>query len=65
MASLPARVEINLAAIPVKGFGGGCLVAASLICAAVLPETRWFIAAGVAVGVLFGVSMILIRRRNA
>ena len=63
MASLPARVDINIAAIPVRGFGGACLVAASLVCAAVLPETRWFMAAGTATGVLFGALMILIRRR--
>ena len=63
MASVPARVDINIAAIPVRGFGGACLVAASLVCAAVLPETRWFMAAGTATGVLFGALMILIRRR--
>lgn len=64
MASLPARVDINLAAIPVRGFGGACLVAASLVCAAVLPETRWFMAAGTATGVLFGTLMIVMRRRS-
>ena len=62
MVPLPASVDINLAAIPVRGFGGACLVLASLISAAVLPETRWFMAAGILTGVLFGTSMIVIRR---
>ena len=64
MAPLPGRVEINIASIPVKGFGGACLVLAALICAAILPQTRWFMAAGIAAGVVFGTAMIVIRRRQ-
>jgi hypothetical protein len=64
MAPSSDRVEINLAAIPVRGFGGACLVVTALICAAILPQTRWFMAAGIAAGVLFGISMIVIRQRR-
>jgi hypothetical protein len=64
MASVPTSVDINIAAVPVRGFGGACLVLSSLICAAVLPETRWFMAAGTASGVLLGALMIVIRRRQ-
>ena len=62
MAALPGRVEINIAAVPVRGFGGACLVLASIICSAVLPETRWFMAASVTTGALAGALMIVIRR---
>jgi hypothetical protein len=62
MALLPSRVEINIAAVPVRGFGGVCLVAASIVCSAVLPETRWFMTASVTAGVLVGVLMIAIHR---
>ena len=64
MVTLPRTVEINIAAVPVRGFGGACLVLASLICAAVLPETRWFMAAAVATGTAYGALMIVIRRRR-
>jgi hypothetical protein len=63
MTSLPQTIEINLAAIPVRGFGGACLVLASFICASVLPETRWFMVLAGAAGTAFGGAMILIRRR--
>ena len=62
MTSLPGKVEINLAAIPVAGFGGLCLVVASLVCAVALPPTRWFMLAAIASGIVFGVALILIRR---
>ena len=62
MTSLPGKVEINLAAIPVTGFGGLCLVVASLVCAVALPPTRWFMLAAIAFGIVFGVALILIRR---
>jgi hypothetical protein len=65
MAPFPARVEINLAAIPVRGFGGACLVLSSIICAAVLPETRWFMAVSSVAGVVTGALMILIHRGDA
>lgn len=64
MVPLPRTVEINIAAIPVRGFGGACLVLTSLICAAVLPETRVFMGAATATGVLCGALMIAIRRRH-
>jgi hypothetical protein len=62
MTPFPARLEINLAAIPVRGFGGACLVLASIIGSAVLPETRWFMTASAATGVLAGLLMIVARR---
>jgi len=37
-------------------------VVASLVCAASLTQTRWFMIAGIATGVVFGCAMILIRR---
>lgn len=61
MTDLPRKVEINLAAIPVTGFGGMCMVIASLVCAIALPPTRWFMLAAIAAGVVFGVAMILCR----
>jgi hypothetical protein len=64
MVSLPRTVDINIAAVAVRGFGGACLVLASLICAAVLPETRVFMAAATATGALWGALMIAIRRRG-
>jgi hypothetical protein len=62
MTELPRKVEINLAAIPVSGFGGMCMVIASLVCAASLTQTRWFMIAGLATGVVFGCAMIWLRR---
>jgi hypothetical protein len=62
MATLPNTVQINIAAVPVRGFGGACLVLASLICATVLPETRWFMVTALATGAGFGAVMIAIRR---
>ena len=64
MAELPRKVEINLAAIRVAGFGGLCMVIASLACAAALPQTRWFMLAGISAGVLFGVVRIVLRRSD-
>jgi hypothetical protein len=58
MTQLPGRLDINIAAIPVKGFGGFCMMVASLICAVSLAPTRWFMLAGIAVGVVFGVGRI-------
>ncbi len=58
MPQLPVRMDINIAAIPVRGFGGFCVVVASLICAASLPAVRWFMIAGIAAGVVFGVARI-------
>ena len=62
MTKLPRKVEINLAAIPVTGFGGMCMVIASLACAVALPPTRWFMIAAIAAGIVFGGAMILIKR---
>ena len=62
MAELPRKVEINIASIRVAGFGGLCMVVASLLCAVSLPQTRWFILAGIAAGTLFGVARIVSRR---
>jgi membrane protease YdiL (CAAX protease family) len=61
MTHLPVRMEINIAAIPVRGFGGFCILVASLICAASLPPARWFMLAGIAAGVVFGVARIATR----
>ena len=63
MVPLRRTVEINIAAVPVRGFGGACLVVASLICAAVLPETRWFMAAAITAGMGLGALMIAMRRQ--
>jgi hypothetical protein len=61
MTHLPVRMEINIAAIPVRGFGGFCIVVASLICASSLPAARWFMLAGIAAGVVFGIARIAMR----
>ena len=61
MNPLP-RAEINIAAIPVAGVGGLGMVVASLICAASLPPTRWFMLASIVAGAVFGAAMILRRR---
>lgn len=61
MAELPRKVDINLAAIPVRGFGGMCMVVTSVVCAASLPQTRWFMLAALVAGIVFGGAMILLR----
>jgi hypothetical protein len=58
MDELPATVQINIAAVPIKGFGGMCVVLASLVCAAILPETRWFMLSAAATGAMFGALLI-------
>ena len=62
MAQLPRKVEINIASIPVAGFGGACMVVASIICAAALPQTRWFMLAALVAGIMCGAAMIFMRR---
>jgi hypothetical protein len=62
MAELPRKVEINIAAIPVAGFGGACMVIASLVCSVALPQTRWFMLLAVVVGLVLGAAMICLRR---
>jgi hypothetical protein len=61
MTQLPGKLDINIAAVPVRGFGGFCMVVASLICAASLAPTRSFMLAGIAVGIVFGVARIVMR----
>ena len=62
MAQLPLTIGINIASVPVRGFGGMCMVVASVVCAATLPETRWFMFSAVAVGAVWGTLLIAIRR---
>ena len=61
MAQLSQKVEINIAAIPVSGFGGMCMVIVSLVAAAAIPATRWFMLAALVSGIVFGVGLIWTR----
>ncbi len=65
MGQLPHKVEINIAAIPVRGFGGLCLVIVSLVATATIPATRWFMLAGIVTGIAVAVGLIWKRRRRA
>jgi len=56
--------SVNLTASPIVGVGGLGLLAFAVLVTIVRPQAWWVVLAGVLTGVLFGVVLVLIRRRR-
>jgi len=61
--TLPPK-SVNLTASPVMGIGGLGLLALAILVTIVSSQAWWMVAAGVLAGVLFGLALVLIRRRR-